>query len=318
MTIAIPDDYQHVIRTLNCFQLLKDHQVLTFHQYETDEKVLAEWFKDADIIVLTRTRTKITASLLAQLPKLKLISQTGKNAGHIDVAACTKNGVAVVEGRGNPIATAELTWALIMNGLRQIPQAIEGMKAGKWQTNIGRRVFGKTIGIWSYGKIGKRVANYAKAFGANVLVWGRENSTQQAKVDGFEVANSKADFFKNSDVVSIHIRLKAETKGIIKAADLAFMKPSALLVNTSRAALIEKEALLTALKNGRPGFAAIDVYDEEPIFDKNHPFLKMSNVICTPHLGYVEMESYELYFSIAFQNVLDFIKDNPNKFQSIG
>lgn len=318
MTIAIPDDYQHVIRTLNCFQLLKDHQVLTFHQYETDEKVLAEWFKDADIIVLTRTRTKITASLLAQLPKLKLISQTGKNAGHIDVAACTKHGVAVVEGRGNPIATAELTWALIMNGLRQIPQAIEGMKAGKWQTNIGRRVFGKTIGIWSYGKIGKRVANYAKAFGANVLVWGRENSTQQAKLDGFEVAQSKADFFKKSDVVSIHIRLKAETKGIIKAADLALMKASALLVNTSRAALIEKGALLRALKNGQPGFAAIDVYEEEPIFDKNHPFLKMDNVICTPHLGYVEMESYELYFSIAFQNVLDFIKDNPNKFQSIG
>lgn len=310
MTIAIPDDYQHIIRKLACFQLLKNHQVLTFHEYETEEKVLAEWFKDADVLVLTRTRTKITESLLKQLPKLKLISQTGKNAGHIDIEACTKYGVAIAEGRGNPIATAELTWLLIMNGLRQLPQAIEGMKTGKWQTNIGSRVYGKTIGIWSYGKIGKRVANYAKAFGANVLIWGREKSMQQAKADGFEIAPSKAYFFKNADVVSIHIRLKEVTKGIVKKNDLQLMKSTALFVNTSRAALIEKDALLSALQAGQPGFAAIDVYDEEPIFDKNHPLLKMDNVIGTPHLGYVEKESYELYFSIAFQNVLDFFKGN--------
>ncbi len=310
MTVAIPDDYQHIIRKLACFQLLKDHQVLTFHEYETEEKVLVDWFKEADVIVLTRTRTKITESLLKQLPKLKLISQTGKNAGHIDIEACTKYNVAVAEGRGNPIATAELTWLLIMNGLRQLPQAIEGMKAGKWQTNIGSRVYGKTIGIWSYGKIGKRVANYAKAFGANVLIWGREKSMQQAKADGFEIAPSKAYFFKNADVVSIHIRLKAVTKGIVKKSDLQLMKPTALFVNSSRAALIEKDALLSALQAGQPGFAAIDVYDEEPIFDKNHPLLKMDNVIGTPHLGYVEKESYELYFSIAFQNVLDFFKGN--------
>lgn len=311
MTIAIPDDYQHCIRKLDCFQLLKEHTVLTFHEHETNEAILAEWFKDADVIVLTRTRTKITASLLAQLPNLKLISQTGKNAGHIDVAACTQYGVAVAEGRGNPIATAELAWSLIMNGLRQLPQAIQGMKEGKWQINIGRRVYGKTIGIWSYGKIGKRVANYAKAFGAEVLIWGGPTSTQQAKKDGFQVANSKEDFLQKCDVISIHIRLKEATKGIITKEDLLQMRPDALLVNTSRAALIKKGDLLSALKNGRPGFAAIDVYDTEPIFDKNHPLLKIPNVICTPHLGYVEQAGYELYFSIAFQNVVDFFMGTP-------
>ena len=311
MTIAIPDDYQYCIRDLDCFQLLKDHKVLIFHEYETDESVLAEWFKEADAIVLTRTRTKITASLLEQLPKLKLVSQTGKNAGHIDVVACTKYGVAVVEGRGNPIATAELAWSLIMNGLRLLPQGIQGMKEGKWQVNIGRRVYGKTIGIWSYGKIGKRVANYAKAFSANVLIWGGEASTAQAKKDGFEVADSKEAFLQNCDVVSLHIRLKEATKGLITKEDLLLMKSDALLVNTSRAALIQKGDLLAALQAGRPGFAAIDVYDEEPIFDKNHPLLKLPNVICTPHLGYVEQAGYELYFSIAFQNVLDYFDGRP-------
>jgi len=289
MTIAIPDDYQHIIRKLDCFELLKNHDVLTFHEYETDESVLANWFKTAEVIVLTRTRTKITATLLAQLPNLKLISQTGKNAGHIDEVACAKYGVAVVEGRGNPIATAELTWLLLMNGLRQLPQAIAGMQAGNWQVNIGSRVYGKTIGIWSYGKIGKLVANYAKAFGAKVLIWGRKASKAQAQKDGFTIAKSKQDFFKQSDVVSVHIRLKDATRGIVKK-------------------------VVTALKNGQPGFAAIDVYDEEPIFNKNHPLLQMSNVICTPHLGYVEKESYEMYFSIAFQNVLDYIAQNPISF----
>lgn len=311
MTVAIPNDYQHCIRNLNCFQLLKDHKVLTFHEYETDETVLAKWFKEADAIVLTRTRTKITASLLAQLPKLKLVSQTGKNAGHIDVAACTKYGVAVAEGRGNPIATAELAWSLIMNGLRLLPQAIQGMKEGKWQVNIGRRVYGKTIGIWSYGKIGKLVASYAKAFGAKVLIWGGRNSTTQAKNDGFEIAESKEAFLKNCDVISLHIRLKETTKGLVTKEDLLLMRPDALLVNTSRAALIRKGDLLAALRLGKPGFAAIDVYEEEPIFDKTHPLLQMPNVICTPHLGYVEQAGYELYFSIAFQNVVDYFSGAP-------
>ena len=307
MTIAIPDDYQKIIRKLDCFALLKSHRVLTFPQYETDETVLAGWFKDAEILVLTRTRTKITDNLLGQLPKLQLISQTGKNAGHIDLDACNKHKVAVVEGSGNPIATAELTWALIMNGLRQLPQAIAGMKAGHWQTNIGMRVYGKTVGIWSYGKIGKRVAKYARAFGAKVLVWGSENTRILAEKEGFLTAASKKSFFQKSDVVTLHIRLKDSTVGIVKKADLLQMKPTALLVNTSRAALLEKGALLEALAIGRPGFVALDVYEEEPIFDKNHPLLLNPRVICTPHLGYVEKEGYELYFSIAFQNILDFL-----------
>jgi len=307
MTIAIPDDYQHAIKTLDCFQLLKEHTVRTFHEYETDEEQLAEWFQEAEILVLTRTRTKITDTLLQRLPKLKLISQTGKNPGHIDVAACTKHGVAVMEGRGNPIATAELTWALIMNGLRQLPQAIAGMKEGLWQINIGSRVYGKTIGIWGYGKIGKRIANYAKAFGAEVVVWGSKASRDLAVEHGFQAADNKEAFFKQVDVVSLHLRLKEATTHIVKEADLLQMKPTALLVNTSRAALIETNALLNALKAGRPGFAAIDVYEEEPIFDRGHPLLQSPNVICTPHLGYVERAGYELYFSIAFQNVLDFI-----------
>jgi len=311
MTIAIPDDYQHCIRDLDCYALLKNHKVRTFHEYETDESVLANWFKEADAIVLTRTRTKITESLLAQLPKLKLVSQTGKNAGHIDIAACTKYGVTVAEGRGNPIATAELAWSLIMNGLRLLPQAIQGMKEGKWQINIGRRVYGKTIGIWSYGKIGKRVANYAKAFGAEVLIWGGPNSTAQARKDGFTIATSKEEFLKICDVVSLHIRLKEATRGLIAKEDLLLMKSTALLVNTSRAALIKKGDLLAALQQGRPGFAALDVYEEEPIFDKNHPLLQLPNILCTPHLGYVEKEGYELYFSIAFQNVVDFFNGTP-------
>ena len=270
----------------------------------------AERLNDPEILILTRTRTSITDALLALLPNLKIIAQTGKNAGHIDITACQKHGVVVLEGRGNPIATAELTWSLIMNGLRLIPQAMEGMKAGHWQTNIGRRVFGKRIGIWGYGKIGKRMAQYAKVFGAEVIVWGSENSRALAVEHGFLAAKDKTDFFTNCDVVSLHLRLKEATKAIVKKEDLLQMKTNALFVNTARAALIEKGALLAALQRGQPGFAAIDVYDSEPIFDKNHPFLQMPNVICTPHLGYVEREGYELYFSIAFKNVLAFLKEN--------
>lgn len=305
MKIAIPDDYQNVIRTLDCFQLLDGHEVTIIHQYIPNPEELAPLIQHCDVLILTRTRTKVGEPLLKLLPNLKLISQTGKNAGHIDVAACEKYGVKVVEGRGNPIATAELTWALIMNGLRLLPQAISGMKAGRWQINIGRRVFGKRIGIWGYGKIGQRITQYAKVFGAEVMVWGSETSRQQAGTDGFLVAKDKAEFFATCDVVSLHLRLKEATREIVKLSDLLQMKTDALLVNTARAALIEKGALLTALQKGRPGFAAIDVYDEEPIFDKNHPLLKMENVICTPHLGYVERAGYELYFSIAFGNALN-------------
>lgn len=308
MRISIPDDYQHAIETLDCYQLLKEHEVTLIHEYIPDEKKLAERLNDPEILVLTRTRTKVNEKLLQLLPNLKLISQTGKNPGHIDVEACARHGVEIVEGRGNPIATAELTWSLIMNGLRQIPQAIEGMKAGKWQTNIGRRVYGKRIGIWGYGKIGKRIAQYAKVFGAEVMVWGSDNARKLAREDGFLAAATKEKLFSTCDVVSLNLRLKDATKGIVKKADLLKMKSNALLVNTARAGLIEKGALLEALQVGKPGYAAIDVYAAEPIFDESHPLLKMENVICTPHLGYVEREGYELYFSIAFQNVIDWIK----------
>ena len=308
MRISIPDDYQHAIKTLDCFQLLKGHEVTLVHEYITDENLLAKKLNDPEILVLTRTRTKVNDKLLQLLPNLKLISQTGKNPGHIDVDACARHGVEIVEGRGNPIATAELTWLLIMNGLRLLPQAIEGMKKGKWQTNIGCRVYGKRIGIWGYGKIGKRIGQYAKVFGAEAMIWGSKNSRQAAKKDGFFAASTKDEFFSTCDVVSLNLRLKDATKEIVKKADLLQMKTDALLVNTARAGLIEKGALLEALQAGRPGFAAIDVYDSEPIFDKNHPLLKMENVICTPHLGYVEREGYELYFSIAFQNAIDWIR----------
>lgn len=307
MRIAIPDDYQNVIHTLDCFSLLEGHEVTTVHDYLANELHLAEQLNDPEILVLTRTRTRVNERLLNALPNLKLLAQTGKNAGHIDVDACTKHGVAVTEGRGNPIATAELTWALIMNGLRQIPQAIEGMKTGYWQTNIGRRVYGKRIGIWGYGKIGKRIAQYAKVFGAEVMVWGSEKSRTAAVEDGFLAANNKAEFFSTCDVITLHLRLKDVTRGIVKKADLLQMKADALLVNTARAALLEKGALLEALAKGTPSYAAIDVFDEEPIFDPKHPLLQNPNVICTPHLGYVERAGYELYFSIAFDNVLRFL-----------
>ena len=307
MRIAIPDDYQNCIRTLQAYQLLKDHELTIINEYEPDPKLLADKMNNPEALVLTRTRTKVNESLLQYLPQLKVISQTGKNPGHIDVEACKKRDVTILEGRGNPIATAELTWALIMNGLRLLPQAIQGMQQGLWQINLGRRVHGKTIGIWGYGKIGKRIALYASTFGAKVLVWGSEKSRQQAVLDGHEAAATKASFFSSCDVVSLHLRLKEATHGIVSLTDLQMMKENALLVNTARAALIEKGALLTALKSNRPGYAAIDVYDEEPIFNQEHPLLQLPQVICTPHLGYVEREGYELYFGIAFQNLLEWI-----------
>jgi D-3-phosphoglycerate dehydrogenase / 2-oxoglutarate reductase len=311
MKIAIPDDYQNIIRSLDCFKLLASQDVLILHTTEKDPALLAEKLKDADVLVLTRERTKINEALLSKLPHLKLISQTGKIAAHLDLAACTRHKVAVAEGIGSPVAPAELTWILIMNTLRQIPAAIAGMKNGQWQINIGSTVQGKTIGIWGYGKIGKMIAGYAKAFGARVLVWGSEASRENAVNDGFEKAATKDDFFQNADVVSLHIRLNDSTTGIIKEADLSKMKTTAVLINTSRAELIEKGALLRCLKNGRPGFAGIDVYEEEPIYDTASEWLHMPNVVCTPHLGYVEKDSYELYFGKAFENVMSYINGHP-------
>ena len=311
MKIAIPDDYQNIIRSLDCFKLLAAQEVLILNTTKKDPALLAEKLKDADILVLTRERTKINEALLSKLPNLKLISQTGKIAAHLDLAACTKHKVAVAEGIGSPVAPAELTWILIMNTLRQIPAAIEGMKNGQWQVNIGSTIHGKTIGIWGYGKIGKMIAGYAKAFGAHVLVWGSDASRENAVNDGFEKAATKEDFFQNADVISLHLRLNETTTGIVKETDLSRMKPTAVLINTSRAELIEKGALLKCLKNGRPGFAGIDVYEEEPVYDTTFEWLHLPNVVCTPHLGYVEKDSYELYFGKAFENVMSYINGQP-------
>lgn len=311
MKITILDDYQNVVKDLNCFNLLKGQNVQILNYTEKNSASLAEKLYDTSILILIRERTTIDENLLKLLPNLKLISQTGKISNHLNLADCTKYKVAVAEGIGSPTAPAELTWALLMNTVRQIPQAIEEMKNGNWQTNIGSTIHGKTIGIWGYGKIGQKIAQYAKVFGAKILVWGSEYSREKAEKDGFEKANSKEVFFKTADIITLHLRLNEKTFEIVKGSDLMMMKKNAIVINTARAELIEKGVLLKCLKNGTPSFAGIDVYEEEPIYDQNFELLKMNNVVCTPHLGYVEKNGYELYFEKAFENVLNFINGNP-------
>lgn len=311
MKITILDDYQNVIEKLNCFSILQGQDIEILHKTEKDPEKLSVLIANTEILVLTRERTEITNELLIKLPKLKLISQTGKISNHLDLNACTKYKIAVAEGIGSPVAPAELTWALIMNTVRQIPQAIEGMKNGKWQINIGQTINGKTIGIWGYGKIGQKIAQYAKAFGASVLVWGSENSRNKAVEGGFQKSETKEDFFKNADVITFHLRLNVNTIGIIKEKDLLNMKENGVLINTARAELIEKGALERVIKKGKKILVGVDVYEVEPIFDKNFELLKYENVICTPHLGYVEQNGYEMYFKKAFENVINFINGNP-------
>jgi D-3-phosphoglycerate dehydrogenase len=311
MKITILDDYQHVIENLLCFDLLKGQDVEILHETEKDPAKLASLIAGTEILVLTRERTEITEALLSKLPKLKLISQTGKISNHLNLDACSRYHVAVAEGNGSPIAPAELTWALLMNTVRQIPQAIEAMKQGKWQINIGNTVHGKTIGIWGYGKIGQRIAHYAKAFGAVVLVWGSERSRKKAVEDGFQQSDTKEHFFKNADIITLHLRLNEQTVGIVKETDLLTMKDHSVLINTARAELIEKGALLHVLKTGKNIFVGVDVYEDEPVYDKNFELLKMKNVICTPHLGYVEQNGFELYFGKAFENVISYINGTP-------
>lgn len=322
MNIVILDDYQDVVRKLACAQKLQPYTPKVFTNTVKGIGQLSVRLKDAEALVLIRERTHITKALVEKLPNLKLISQTGKVGSHVDVAACTERGIVVVEGVGSPIAPAELTWALIMAAMRRLPQYISHLKHGAWQQaglksgsmpvnfGLGQVLHGKTLGVWGYGKIGQLVASYGKAFGMRVLVWGREASLERAKQDGFEVAASRASFFEQVDVLSLHIRLHAETQGIVKLADLLRMKPTSLLVNTSRAELIEAEALITGLNRGRPGMAAIDVFESEPIL-QGHALLRLENCICTPHIGYVEQDSYELYFGAAFDNVMNFINGSP-------
>jgi len=309
MKIAIPDDYQDAVRTLDCFQRLNGQQVVITREHISDPEALAARLQGVEALVLIRERTPITEELLAHLPDLRLIVQTGKRAPHIDIAASTRHGVAVIYAiqsqTGRQYATGELTWGLILAARRFIPQEVASMKAGHWQSMLGRTIHGSTLGIFGYGNIGSQVATYGQAFGMRVQVWGQEGSRARAQADGIEVAASRDALFRDADVLSLHIALTEETRGLITADDLAKMKTSALLVNTSRAALIETGALEAALHAGHPGYAAVDVYESEPVVD--HPLLHMDNVICTPHLGYVEKDGYEALFGAAFDQLLAFV-----------
>ena len=320
MKIAILDDYQDVVRTLDCFKQLAEHDVTVFTDTSTSKTELIERLKGFEALVLIRERTIIDDELLAALPDLKLISQTGKISNHIDLATCTKHGVAIAEGRGSPVAPSELCWALIMASSRHIVPYAENFKQNQWQQSgklgLGRALNGLTLGIWGYGKIGQRISQYGKAFGMNVLVWGREPSREKAVADGFEAAATKEEFFAKTDVMSLHLRLNDATRGCVTAGDLALMKPDALIVNTSRAELIETGALYTALKAGKPGYAAVDVYENEPATLENEPLIGLPNVLASPHLGYVEQGGYELYFRIAFENVVAFAGGRPENIAS--
>ncbi len=322
MNIVILDDYQDAVRKLQCAVKLEPFPAKVYTNTVKGIGQLSVRLRDADAIVLIRERTQISRQLLEKLPRLKLIAQTGRVGSHIDVQACTERGIVVTEGVGSPVAPAELTWALIMAAMRRLPQYISTLKHGAWQQSgmksasmppnfgVGQVLRGKTLGIWGYGRIGQLVAAYGKAFGMKVVVWGRDASRELATADGYFVAPSREAFFAECDVVSVHLRLNEETTGIVRLEDLSRMKPTALFVNTSRAELVEHDALIAALNRGRPGMAAVDVFESEPIL-QGHALLRLENCICTPHIGYVEQETYEMYFGAAFDNVVNFIQGTP-------
>ena len=318
MKIAILDDYQNAVPGLDCYKILDGHEVKVFNTSARGVGQLAVRLAPYDALVLIRERTHFPAALLNRLPNLKLISQTGKVSGHVDVAAATARGIAIAEGVGSPLAPAELTWALIMAASRKIVPYANNLREGAWQmasvnprlNGLGRVLHGRTLGLWSYGKIGKLVAGYGRAFGMNVVVWGSETSRAQAVADGFTAAASRAALFADADVLSLHLRLAESTRGIVTAQDLARMKPDALFVNTSRAELVAEGALEDALRRGYPGGAAVDVFTSEPLAP-DAPLLKIPTVLATPHLGYVERDSYEMYFRAAFDNIVRFAAGEP-------
>jgi len=312
--VTILDDYVDTLRTLDCFRLLDGHDVTIWNDHEPDLDRLAERLADTEALVLIRERTPIRAELLGRLPRLRLISQRSAFP-HIDVDACTRLGIVVCSDlhAGSPsYATAELTWALVLNGQRDLPRQEASLRAGRWQTHVGHTLRGQTLGIFGYGRIGRAVAGYGQAFGMSILVWGGPGSLERAAVDGLAVAERKAAFFEAADVVTLHLRLVDATRGIVAADDLARMKPSALLVNTSRAGLIEPGALVDALRRGRPGRAAVDVYEHEPLTDPDDPLLRLDNLVCTPHLGYVTREEWELQFSTVFAQIGDYARGEPS------
>jgi D-3-phosphoglycerate dehydrogenase / 2-oxoglutarate reductase len=311
--ITILDDYFDTLRTLPCYAKLAGHEVTVWNDHVQELDALAERLKDTEVLVLIRERTQIHAPLLERLDKLRLISQRSVYP-HIDVPACTRRGVIVSSDQhpGSPsYAAAELTWALVLAAARRLPQQVAALRAGTWQTGVGDTLRGKCLGVYGYGRIGATVAGYGRAFGMNVLVWAREASRERAQADGYEVAPSKADFLERSDVLTLHMRLVDATRGIVTAADLAAMKPTAILVNTSRAQLVEAGALVAALRVGRPSFAAVDVFEQEPLRDPAHPLLTMDNVICTPHIGYVTRDEYNLQFSDIFDQIVAYATGAP-------
>jgi D-3-phosphoglycerate dehydrogenase / 2-oxoglutarate reductase len=313
MKISILDDYFDTLRTLACFSKLDAHAVTVWTDHMQDTDVLAERLKDTEVLVLIRERTQIRAPLLERLQALRLISQRSVYP-HIDIEECTRRGVIVSSDQHSDspsYAAAELSWGLIIAAMRQIPQQMYALRAGTWQIGVGNSLRGKTLGIYGYGRIGATVAGYGKAFGMNVLVWAREASRQRARADGYAVAQSKRTFFESCDVISLHMRLVKETRGLVTRDDLLLMKPTALLVNTSRAGLVEPDALLEALRAGRPGIAALDVFEEEPLRDPDNPLLKMNNVVCTPHIGYVTRDEYELQFSDIFDQITAYAAGAP-------
>jgi len=329
MNIVILDDYQDVVRKLECAAKLDAYNAKVYTNTVKGLGQLSVRLKDADILVLIRERTHLNRQLLEKLPRLKLISQTGAAGSHIDLEACSERGIAVAQGTGSPYAPAELTWALIMAAARRVPQYIGNLKHGAWQQSglksasmpanfgLGTVLRGKTLGIWGYGKIGQLVAGYAKAFGMQVVVWGSEASREKAAKDGHIPATTREALFEQSDVLSVNLRLNEATRGIVTLEDLSRMKTTAMIVNTSRAELIEPDALISALNRGRPGLAAIDVFEHEPIL-QGHALLRLENCICTPHIGYVEKDNYELYFGAAFDNVVNFIKGTPTNIVNPG
>ena len=313
MKISILDDYHDTLRTLDCFTRLAGHQITIWNDHLQDVDALAERLQDAEVLVLIRERTEIRAPLLQRLGKLRLISQRSVYP-HIDVEACTRLGVIVSSSQhpGTPsYAAAELTWALVLAAMRRLPQQMAALKAGRWQSGVGDSLRGKTLGIYGYGRIGSVVAGYGRVFGMNVLVWARPDSLARARSDGYAVAAAREAFFRDCDVISLHLRLVDATRGIVTAGDLARMKPTALLVNTSRAPLIEPGALVAALKAGRPAMAAVDVYEQEPVRDTRHPLLALENVVCTPHIGYVTRDEYEVQFRDIFDQIVAYAAGKP-------
>ena len=313
MKISILDDYFDTVRTLACFRKLAGHEVTVWNDHVQDTDALAARLADTECLVLIRERTRIEADLLERLPKLKLISQRSVYP-HIDVEACTRRGVVVSSSQhaATPsYAAAELTWALILAAARRLPQQMAALKAGMWQIGVGTTLRTKTLGIFGYGRIGATVAGYGKAFGMNVVAWAREESLARARADGYETARSKAEFFERCDVISLHLRLLPVTRHIVKAEDLARMRPTAMLVNTSRAPLIEPGALVAALRAGRPGYAAVDVFEDEPMRDPTLPLLQLKQVVATPHIGYVTREEYETQFIDIFDQIIAFAAGRP-------